>query len=391
MKKESKIEPHPSESANPNVTTDPVSRERQANLISNQPPSDVGNENENDGHVRARSDEVKLVADNWVRLSKIPNNDPKPMIPTFINGDFKQCDVGEHLVAVYAVALSRDGKWIISGSRNKFVCFWDASGNLLKKFEAHSDHVQGIAFSPDANSIVSCSRDETVRLWNAAGDLLQEFKHPSSVSCVAFSPDGKFIISGSEDNSVRLWNVSSGELLKTFEGHLKGVLCVAFCPTDDGRSIVSGSWDKSIRLWDVASGKLLKEFKGHSKPVRSVAFSPNGDFILSGSDDESVRLWNVTSGKLLKVFEGHEGSVSCVCFSPNGEYILSGSGHPYNIQCDNTIRMWDIASCKEIRQLIHEDGVLCMSISRDGRILISGCKDGTVWLWKNIGRLLCLG
>ena len=45
---------------------------------------------------------------------------------------------------------------------------------------------------------------------------------------VVFSPSGKLVLTGSDDNIARLWGVSSGNELKKFVGHDKGLKSVAF-------------------------------------------------------------------------------------------------------------------------------------------------------------------
>src|SRR5262249_29047456 len=60
--------------------------------------------------------------------------------------------------------------------------------------------------------------------------------------------------------------------------HSDNVTSVAFSP--DGARVVSGSNDKSIKLWDVTTGALLRTFQGHSGWVTSAAFSPDGTRLL---------------------------------------------------------------------------------------------------------------
>ena len=64
--------------------------------------------------------------------------------------------------------------------------------------------VTAVAVSPDGKQIVSGSYDQSVRVWDAStGDELKVLKgHTKVVTSIAFSPDGKQIVSGSEDESV---------------------------------------------------------------------------------------------------------------------------------------------------------------------------------------------
>lgn len=110
-----------------------------------------------------------------------------------------------------------------------------------------------IAISPDGRRIVSGSDDETVRVWDietGAQVLGPLVGHVDYVSSVAISPDGRRIASGSGDETVRVWDVETGaQVLSPFEGHTGWVNSVVFSP--DGRHVVSGSHDCSIRIWEL--------------------------------------------------------------------------------------------------------------------------------------------
>ena len=60
----------------------------------------------------------------------------------------------------------------------------------------------------------------------------------------------------SKDNMVKLWNPSTGECIRTLQGHKDGVLSVAY--STDGKHLASVGYDNTIRIWDVATGKCLR-------------------------------------------------------------------------------------------------------------------------------------
>ncbi|MBD1853162.1 caspase family protein, partial [Cyanobacteria bacterium FACHB-502] len=118
-----------------------------------------------------------------------------------------------HTGDVYAVALSRDGQTIVSGSSDKTVRLWSLDGTLLRTLTGHTGYVRAVALSRDGQTIVSGSDDSTVRLWNLDGTLLRTLTgHTGAVYDVALSRDGQTIVSGSSDSTVRLWNLD-GTLL----------------------------------------------------------------------------------------------------------------------------------------------------------------------------------
>ena len=77
------------------------------------------------------------------------------------------------------------------------------------------------------------------------------------------------MLTSGDDKTLRLWDAKTGRELSRFEGHLRGVLCVAFCP--DGRSFVSAGSDRVMRLWDLASGRELRRFEGHTDRIACVS------------------------------------------------------------------------------------------------------------------------
>ena len=56
--------------------------------------------------------------------------------------------------------------------------------------------------------------------------------------------------------------------------------------------------------------------EGHTDDVQSIAFSPDGGTLASGSSDDTIKLWDVATGRELRTLQGHTGWVYSVAFSP---------------------------------------------------------------------------
>ncbi|MHC4426413.1 MAG: protein kinase domain-containing protein [Planctomycetota bacterium] len=290
--------------------------------------------------------------------------------------DLSRMTLRGHKEHVNSVALSPDGKRIISGSNDKTIKVWDAETDTeLMTLRGHSNKVWSVAFSPDGKRIVSGSVDKTIKIWDAATgiELMTLRGHGQATHVVAFSPDGKCIVSGSADNTIKVWDAATGTELMTLRGHNDRVISVAFSP--DGKCIVSGSGDRTIKIWDAATGAELMTLRGHDGWIDSIAFSPDGERIVSGSDDRTIKIWDAATGAELMALRGHGNWVGPVAFSPDGKRIISGSG-------DNTIKVWDAATGVELMTLRgHGDEVSSIAFSPDSKRIVSGSGDETIKVW----------
>jgi WD40 repeat protein len=136
----------------------------------------------------------------------------------------------------------------------------------------------------------------------------------------------------------------------------------------------------SLRGWEYGYLKGLFDrgqttLRGHTGRVDSVAFSPNGKRIVSGSWDNTIKVWDAVSGKEVFTLRGHTDKVRCVAYRPDGRRIISGSS-------DNTIKVWNAETGKEILALPgHTDGITSLAYSPDSRRFVSGSNDGTIKVW----------
>ena len=187
--------------------------------------------------------------------------------------------------------------------------------------------------------------------------LVRSFEgHGERVNGVAISSDGKRALSACWDGVLRYWNLENGELVREMGRRTAVLNSVALAP--DGKRALTSSADRSMYLWDLESGKMLRAFQGHNNTLWDVAYSPDGKKALSGSSDGTARLWEVDSGKELRVIDAQKGGrVWTVAFTADGKQAITGSGNLLDRQprTEGYLRLWDLATGKEVRQFKGHD------------------------------------
>ncbi|MGE5192706.1 MAG: WD40 repeat domain-containing protein, partial [Deltaproteobacteria bacterium] len=201
-----------------------------------------------------------------------------------------------------AIALSRDERYLVTGSKDGKVQVWDAeNGQLVGTLGVHVRQVLGLVFSPDGSRLASASGDGKIKVWAWDPTRLPqspppEYEHEARVPGVyvnmAFSPDNRRLAHGGEGHMIKIRDAKSGQEQNTLRGHAGGICAVAFSP--DGRRLATAGEDTTIRIWDTATWKLRHTLRGHTGVVSSLAFLPQLKRLVSGSRDHTIRVWDAT-------------------------------------------------------------------------------------------------
>jgi RNA polymerase sigma factor (sigma-70 family) len=260
--------------------------------------------------------------------------------------------------------------------------------------------IWSLAFGPDDKVLVSWSGNG-IYFWDTdTGKKIQRFAEQSQAQSMAVSPDGKLLAMrrhsfDAEDKTIDLRDFATGRLVRRF-GDMETPSQLLFSP--DGKVLAASDWNRQldIELWNTADGHRLHTLKGHTDHVRCIGFSPDGKTLASGGDDKTIRFWDVAAGKELRQLKHHQG-IGKILYSPTGKLLASidkvefvdkrdGSSTWYD---DTRIRIWDTAAGKELRTFAapkHEVldpmyGIRALGFAPDGKTLLAGSYDGTIRIW----------
>lgn len=338
-----------------------------------------------------------------------------------------------HADQVTSVAITPDGKTLVSGDDDGIIKLWHLqTGKLLHTLTVDSTRClyRKVVISPDGQTL-ACLTDHTVKIYCLeTADLFLTLIHSDEnddFDEVFFSPDSQTIATSAtiDEPTLQIWNLRTRKLLRTYQGF-------PFAISPDWQRFTKPGWDDwgdTIEMLNLQTGEPLSTISGGHSISVEFAFSPDGKTFASGgwdydrdldTKDHTVKVWDLLTGELLHTLT-HSAGVDCVAFSPDGRTLLSVYG---NFGENKTIKIWSLLtgefintpnsysftpdftfspdgqnlvvpylqeikiyhlSTGKLRCLItleNSDSVGRVAFSPDGQTLAVGCFNDTVMIWQ---------
>ncbi|WWC67086.1 uncharacterized protein I206_100993 [Kwoniella pini CBS 10737] len=117
-----------------------------------------------------------------------------------------------HLACVKAVAASKGGKWLATGSEDEFVKVWDLRRRKeVGSLSQHTGSITSLHF-PTSSHLITTSEDSTLSLFRTSDwALLKTLKgHSGRVNHVDVHPTGRVALSVGKDNTLKMWDLMRG-------------------------------------------------------------------------------------------------------------------------------------------------------------------------------------
>jgi WD40 repeat protein/serine/threonine protein kinase len=315
-----------------------------------------------------------------------------------------------HTAPVNAVRFSPDGSTVLSASDDFTLIQSDVStGNEIRRYTAHSNRVTDAAFSPNGVFVFSASSAGEIYQWDVVQssekrEFINQNANITSLSTTMFSPQGRYIITALDNGSVSKWDLQNDSEERTVVINRPNVpqtrLVLSPLATDDELLAAWGSTE--LRYINLTTGETLRRMTTDQPRsfIESLAFSPDGRLVAWGGGfffrerlPEFTRasvlmLWDVETGELVRTFDAHnvfdeegrlvEGlnrAVTATAFTPDGRFLISGAE-------DGTIYVWNVRTGELVREFTgHADRITQIVVSPDGTRVLTGSADRAAILW----------
>ncbi|MCI0533942.1 MAG: WD40 repeat domain-containing serine/threonine protein kinase, partial [Verrucomicrobiales bacterium] len=294
---------------------------------------------------------------------------------------------------VRAIATSRDGRWLATGTETNLNLWrWNGQGWNLEKSTPlpfldwyNSKH---LAFSPDASLLATGTGTGDasqcdLAFWSVPSlARLPDLQNaPRNVSAMCFSPDGH-LVTGAWNGAIGVWNVGARAEIPSRMMHKGVVVDMAFSPTDTNLLATLGS-EPAIRLWDFARQEELAALRTDGLQTVALAFAPDGRTLATSDIEGKVKLWDARLRRPGNVLVSEAQPARPLAFTPDGLLLLT-------LNADGWLRAWNLESRQEEsarRQhvdlsgsLTNDFGVQAPTLSPDGKTLAVGLENGQVRL-----------
>ncbi|KAK6342185.1 hypothetical protein TWF730_001664 [Orbilia blumenaviensis] len=286
-----------------------------------------------------------------------------------------------HQGLVCAMAFSKDGRLLVSGSMDKTVRVWDSVTGALKfTLQGNEGDIKAVSFSSDEKSIISIASNDIMR-WDSETGLPQQSRgHFAASSFAAFSLDRRLLVSTPAPNEVAVWICdSSGDLtLVPLPGSGIGDRALITLSQNGEMAAIASmtghSCGANIKVYFIATGAVSHTLKLTRNRICALTFLPDGQLVgLIEEGGGLMTLQNLSAGSKLQVapIEAEKyrrvvspRNIALVAISPDGQFSVFVKGCVISVYISST--GIEVRKLKE-RSGIRPGTITYLAISQDNK------------------------
>ena len=273
---------------------------------------------------------------------------------------------------INAVAVNPEGKLVALAGNDGVIRTLAWPPVPRKQLVQHGANVPTVAITPDGKTIVSASENQQLQLFDGAtGKAVKTLAgQKGTTTSMDLHPRGTLVATGNSTGAWQAWDSAEGRQLSGRGGHQQGILAIAVSPAEGSRLATSGA-DGTVRTWTLAPSP--KPLAGHAMSLTSIVLAADGKTLVTGSADKTLRTWNTADAKPGPARPAAAAAIRVVASSPDGTLLVRG---------DTAGHLELITGNAKPRTLgAHIGAVNAAAVFPDGKTIITAGADGTVRTW----------
>jgi WD40 repeat protein len=212
---------------------------------------------------------------------------------------------------------------------------WELATQTPGRKAAYREAIDHAVLSADQQRFAQLSGETQLVVRSAVtGSLLFglpeniDFRPDGQTQNFDFCPDGHLLAIAKSDGTAKMWDLSDRSaprvVWKAEFGDRDGVNGLTLSP--DGKLFATGTWSGPIKIYDARTRKELRTLTGHKAEATFVAFSSDSRTLASASNDSTVRLWNLATAREMARMNVVP-TVRFLGFSPDAETLAVGEAN----------------------------------------------------------------
>ena len=270
---------------------------------------------------------------------------------------------------ISSLALSADGKYVLTSESNLVILWEAATGRQLRAYTSVSSYRQGL-FAPDGKSmLVPDAATQSMAVVDIASGAIKRLINPPGHTNFKFTPDGKYLLGGDSDGDVRAFDFASGNVIKTYEQgdpDKKNAWTKFVAISPNGKLLAAGGQASIVDVWqwsatpDGGTAKVAKQITGFENQMGAGAFAPDNDRLAVVDGSGKIVCWSFRTGKTL--WTKKIANTNQLLFSPDGKKLwVNDFGEVFEL---------DAATGEETGKL-YQQRLYVFSMPRPDRLLVA--------------------